>query len=109
MGKYVSVNKKSIDDYCRQMQRAFKFTEDIGDRWHSFVIPDWGHIMRKADSILKEGSKLLEIGNANVAASIAVEFFVGLQDTYDEDVNNYDYEGDIACGISDCCEEGLTH
>ena len=105
MGKYVSVNKKSIDDYCRQMQRAFKFTEDIGDRWHSCVIPDWGHIMRKADSILKEGSKLLEIGNANVAASIAVEFFVGLQDTYDEDVNNYDYEGDIACGISDCCEE----
>ena len=105
VAKYVNINKKSIDDYCRQMQRAFQFTEDIGNRWHSFEIPDWDRITIKADSILKEGFKLLEVGNANVAASIAAEFFVALQATYDEDFNNYDYEGDIACAIGNSCEE----
>ncbi len=105
VARYVSINKKSIDDYCQQMQSVFQFTEDIGDRWYSFDIPDWERIIHKADSILKEGWKLLEMGNPNVAASIAVEFFVGIEDTYDEDIISYDYDGDIECGISDSCDE----
>lgn len=78
------------------MQGAFQFTEDIGNRWHSCVVPDWYLITGKAESTLKEGSKLLELGNANAAASIAVEFFVCLQDTLDEDCLANDYDGDIA-------------
>lgn len=86
------------------MQGAFQFTEDIGNRWHSCVVPDWYLITGKAESTLKEGSKLLELGNANAAASIAVEFFVCLQDTLDEDCLANDYDGDIACEIGDSCE-----
>ena len=103
--KYVNKNKKTIEDYCRQMKSSFGFTQNIGDRWHSFVIPDWYLITSRANSILKEGDKLLEIGNASAAASIAVEFFVALQDTYDEDSLVDDYDGDIACEIGNSCEQ----
>ena len=103
--KYVNKNEKTIEDYCRQMKNSFGFTQNIGDRWHSFVIPDWYLITSRANSVLKEGDKLLEIGNANAAASMAVEFFVALQDTYDEDSLADDYDGDIACEIGDSCEQ----
>lgn len=102
--KYVNKNKKTIEDYCRQMKSSFYFTQNIGSEWDSFVIPDWYLITSRANSILKEGEKLLEIGNPNAAASIAVEFFVALQDTYDEDSLCDDYDGDIACEIGNSCE-----
>ena len=103
--KYVNKNEKTIEDYCRQMRGSFGFTQKIGDRWHSFIVPDWYLITSRANSILKEGDKLLAIGNANAAASIAVEFFVALQDTYDEDCLSDDYDGDIACEIGNSCEQ----
>lgn len=103
--KYVNKNEKTIEDYCRQMKSSFQFTQNIGGEWSSFVIPDWYLITSRANSILKEGDKLLEIGNANAAASIAVEFFVALQGTYDEDSLTDDYDGDIACEIGNSCEQ----
>ena len=106
--KYVTKNEKTIEDYCRQMKSSFQFTQKIGDRWHSFVIPDWYLITSRANSILKDGDKLLEMGNANAAASIAVEFFVALQDTYDEDSLVDDYDGDIASEIGNSCEQAET-
>lgn len=106
--KYARKNEKTIEDYCRQMNSSFLFTQNIGDRWHSFVVPDWYLITIRANSLLKEGCKLLELGNANTAASIAVEFFVALQATYDEDSLMDDYDGDIACEIGNSCEQAET-
>ena len=103
--KYAKNNEKTIEDYCRQMNSSFQFTQNIGDNWNSFLIPDWYLITSRANSLLNEACKLLELGNANAAASIAVEFFVALQDTYDEDSLSYDYDGDVACEIGNSCEQ----
>jgi hypothetical protein len=101
--KYLLNNKNTSKDYARQMAKAFDETTDIGNRWHSFEIPDWAAIFSKALKVISEGKKLLDIGNANAAAMIAVEFFKQFSDNFDENTLFDDYENSDDGGYE--CEQ----
>lgn len=98
--KYIG-NKDTTDEYVGQMRSAFKQTRNIGNRWHYFEDLDWPNIFSEALRLIEEGKKLLDVGNADTAATIAVEFFVQLSHTFDENsmFNQYDEElpGDYEC------------
>lgn len=100
--KYLT-SKTMVDDYRKKMARAFGMTTNIGGRWSSYEIPDWYEIGSRAGRLLSEGQRLLDLGNADVAAALAVEYFAGVQKTFD--VNTYYSEDDELGGdITDDCE-----
>lgn len=101
--KYLT-SKTTVDDYRKKMLHAFDITTNIGGRWSSYEIPDWYEINSHASRLLNEGRKLLSLGNADVAATLATEYFVGVKETFD--VNTYYMEDDELGGdITDYCEE----
>lgn len=102
--KYLK-NSDAAKEFIDRMREAFAETKDLGDYWHSYEIPDWTEITSQADSIMDEARKLLAVGNAYAAACIAVVFFEQLQDTYSEDVYDYDEEGDYAYDVGTNCEK----
>lgn len=102
--KYLK-NSDAAKEFIDRMREAFAETKDLGDYWHSYEIPDWTEITSQADSIMDEARKLLAVGNAYAAACIAVVFFEQLQDTYSEDVYDYDEEGDYAYDVGTSCEK----
>lgn len=101
--KYLT-SKTTVDDYRKKMVRAFGMVTNIGGRWSSYEIPDWGEINSHACHLLSEGRRLLSLGNADVAATLATEYFAGVKETFD--VNTYYMEDDELGGdITDYCEE----
>lgn len=103
LGKKYIGNKKTIKEYRKEMAIAFSQIKDVGNRWSDFEIADWDSILNKVDRLLHEGRKLLDLGNANAAASMAVEFFVSFNDTFDEDTFLTDGTGEDF-GAGDSCE-----
>ena len=81
------------------MESVFSETKDIGDRWHRYEAKDWDAIFTEASNILDEGEKLLELGNADTAATIALEFFKQLCDTFDM---NELYDDEFLAGPLEC-------
>lgn len=95
------VDNKMPGEYADQMAAAFAEARDIGDRWHSYEVKDWDAIFHEASKILDEGDKLLALGNADVAAEIAMEFFQQLCDHFDM---NELYDDEFLGGSSECAQ-----
>ena len=94
-------NTETASDYAGQMADAFCETKDIGDRWNSYEVTDWEAIFNEANKIIEEGKKLLDLGNADAAATIAMEFIRQLCDNFDE--NEIDpYEDENIDGHYEC-------
>ena len=86
-------NTETASDYASQMANAFCETKDIGDGWHSYEVTDWDAIFNEANKIIEKGKKLLDLGNADAAATIAMEFIRQLCDNFDEnEIDPYDDE-----------------
>ncbi len=98
--KYMD-NEDTLEDYVEMMEDAFCQTKDVGNRWHSFEITDWDSVFCSAMTVINEGKKLLDLGNADAAATIAVEFFRMFSKEFDEEsfFNDVDYE-DV--GVYEC-------
>lgn len=98
--KYMD-NEDTLEDYIDMMKDAFYQTKDIGNRWHSFEITDWESVFDSALKVINEGRKLLELGNADAAATIAVEFFRMFSNEFDEAsfFDDVDYEDG---GVYEC-------
>ena len=94
-------NTETASDYAGQMANAFCKTKDIGDRWHSYEVTDWEAVFYEANKIVEEGKKLLDLGNADAAATIAMKFIQQLCDNFDE--NEIDpYEDENIDGHYEC-------
>lgn len=94
-------NTETASDYAGQMADAFCETKDIGDRWNSYEVTDWEATFNEANKIIEEGKKLLDLGNADAAATIAMEFIRQLCDNFDE--NEIDpYEDENIDGHYEC-------
>lgn len=89
--KYLS-NKHTAGDYAKQMSKAFCQTKNIGTSWRHFDVTDWEGAFYEAMQIIQEGRKLLNLGNADAAAIIAVSFFKEFSSEFDESLfyDNYD-------------------
>ena len=85
LGKKYLRSKATITDYRNKMCAAFEATNDLGDRWHSFEVIDWDAVADNVKNLLDEGNSLLDLGNADAAAIIAVEFFLVLQQEFNTD------------------------
>lgn len=86
-------NTETASDYAGQMADAFCETKDIGNRWNSYEVTDWEAIFNEANKIIEEGKKLLDLGNADAAATIAMEFIRQLCDNFDEnEIDPYEDE-----------------
>ena len=86
-------NTETASDYASQMAKAFCETKDIGDGWHNYEVTDWDAIFNGANKIIEKGKKLLDLGNADAAATIAMEFIRQLCDNFDEnEIDPYDDE-----------------
>ena len=97
LGKKYLCNAKTTSQYVRQMAKAFGATRDIGDSWHSYEVTDWSAVFTKAYEIVKEGRKLLGLGNADAAATIAVEFFKLLCKDFDQNEADLYEDEDMDC------------
>lgn len=78
-------NKDAENDYVVEMRHIFSKTTDIGNHWHSYEVADWEAILEGAMELVDEGRILLNIGNSDAAAKIAVEFFKQMGENFDED------------------------
>lgn len=85
LGRKYLRNKSAITSYQVMMHDAFEQTRDLGDRWHSFEVIDWGAVADNVEDLLNEGKRLLDLGNADAAAATAVEFFAVLQQEFNEE------------------------
>jgi hypothetical protein len=109
LGKKYIGNKKTIKEYRKEMSVAFSQAKDVGNRWSGLEIADWDSILKKAGSLLDEGQKLLDLGNADAAASMAVEYFVSFHKVFDEDTffDENDYEDFDTGGSCESAEKLL--
>ncbi|GAA6528697.1 hypothetical protein LPYR103PRE_06700 [Segatella asaccharophila] len=109
LGKKYIGNKKTIKEYRKEMSVAFSQAKDVGNRWSGLEIADWDSILKKAGSLLDEGQKLLDLGNADAAASMAVEYFVSFHKVFDEDTffDENDYEDFDTGGSCESAEDLL--
>lgn len=100
VSKYLD-NEETLKDYIGMMKDAFCQTKDVGNRWHSFEITDWDSVFDSAMKVIGEGRKLLDLGNADAAATIAVEFFHMFSREFDEAsfFDDVDYEDG---GVYEC-------
>ena len=98
--KYVG-NSKTTDDYIKMMSAAFQQTKSIGSRWHSFEVTDWESVFADAMKVMRKGEKMLEVGNADAAATIAVEFFHVFSKEFDIDTF-FDDDDDLSDGGYEC-------
>lgn len=108
-------NEKTTKDYVDKMHKAFEEYTDVGDRWKSFEITDWSAIMNNVEGLVKEGWKLLEVGNADTAALMAATFFTAFADDFDENefLNATEYDdvdvGTTAENVGELLSKALTH
>ena len=108
-------NEKTSQEYVRKMRNAFAEYTDIGDRWHRFEITNWSAIMDNVDRLVKEGWKLLKVGNADTAALMAAAFFTAFADEFDENeiLNATEYDnvdvGTTAESVGELLSKALTH
>lgn len=99
LGKKYLTDDKTTKEYVRQLVNAFSETKDVGSRWHSYEMQDWDSIFNEAGKVIKEGDRLLELGNADAAATIATEFFKMLCDEFNL---NYLYDDEFMGGTTEC-------
>lgn len=113
LGKKYLQESKTTSDYTSQMVTAFCETKDIGDRWHRYEVADWDAIFYKSSKILEEGKKLLDLGNADAAATITMNFFRLLCQNFDKnEIAPYDeyLDGTFECGqAKDLLLNAISH
>ena len=82
---------KSETDWREEVDWALSQTTYIGDRWHDDEVPDWEEIFECIDRIFDKADILLEVGNAEAALTIGIQFFISMDkvcretDYYEED------------------------
>ncbi len=78
-------NNDAENDYVIEMRHIFSKTTDMGSHWHSYEETNWEAILEDAMKLLDKGRILLNIGNADAAAKIAVEFFKQMGEYFNQD------------------------
>lgn len=78
-------NNDAENDYVIEMRHIFSKTTDMGNHWHSYEVTNWEAILEDAMKLLDKGRILLNIGNADAAAKIAVEFFMQMGEYFNQD------------------------
>lgn len=104
LGRKYLHKKETASEYIRQMEAAFTETKDIGNRWNHYEVADWEATFNSASEILGEGRKLLDLGNADAAAAIAMEFFELICENFDEnELDPYDEftDGSYQCELAE--------
>lgn len=101
LGKKYLSNKHTAGDYAKQMSNAFAQTTNVDTRWSHFESTDWSEVFSRALQIINEGQKLLNVGNANAAAIIAVAFFREFSKEFDENTF-FDENDDYLDGSYEC-------
>lgn len=90
-------NKNVENDYVIEMRHIFSKTTDIGNHWNCYEVADWEAILESVMKLINKGRILLNIGNADAAAKIVVEFFKQMGENFDDDsFFSYDDENDCS-------------
>ncbi len=62
-------------DAVKRLEKAYMETIDIGDRWHSYEVTDWGEVVEVGEKVLKDAQRLMEMGNAQAVLLITRRMF----------------------------------
>lgn len=95
-------DSESDTDWREEVDWALSQTTDIGDRWHDYEVPDWEEIFECIGRIFDEADILLEVGNAEAALTIGIQFFISMDkvcrktDYYDDDFDDASFYIDHA-------------
>lgn len=94
-------DEDSAADFIARLEDAFGMEKNIGDRWHSYYVTDWGEVYSVSTDVLKDARRLLDMGNASAALQIAMRMF---ELTDAEDLNYVD-EDDGDWWLTDTLED----